>query len=99
MAIIPKTFGQGGAHLTPGASGDPDLYVILRDIATDLHTLQGTASGASSPITAPALAAFSNPPTTGEMEALRTLVNQIRAHLTTGGSANSGGALLTALPA
>lgn len=98
MAVIPRTLGQGGAHMTAGGSGDPGIYEILRDIATDLHTLNATSSGATSPITAPALAAFSSPPTPAELDALRTLVNQIRAHLTGGGSAGPGGALLTALP-
>lgn len=99
MATIPKTFGQGGAHLTPGgSSGEPDLTEILRDIATDLHTLNGSSPGGGSTIVAPALAAFSDPPTAPQMEALRTLVNQIRAHLTSGGSGGSGAALLTTLP-
>lgn len=100
MAEIPKTFGEGGAHYTPGdSSGTPDLPQIIRDIVTDLHTLANTPTGATSPITAPALGAFSDPPTAAQMEALRTLVNQIRAHLTSGGSGGSGAALLSSLPA
>ena len=93
MARIPKTFGEGGAHLIPGASGDPSLPQILRDIAADLATLNGTGGGGT-PITAPALGAFSDPPTAIQMEALRTLVNQIRARLA-GGAGGSGGTLLT----
>lgn len=100
MAKIPKTFGQGGAHLVSGGGGgEPDLGLILRDIVTDLHTLNNTTSGTSSPITAGALGAFSDPPTAVQMEALRTLVNQLRAHLIGGGSAGSGAALLSSLPA
>lgn len=92
MAKLPKTFGQGGAHLIPGASGDPDLSLILRDIITDLGTLRGGSSGVGAAITAPALPVFTDPPTAGEMAALRTLVNQIRAALVAGGG---GGALLS----
>jgi hypothetical protein len=99
MAVIPKDFGEGGSYLTPGASGEPSLPAIIRDIATDLHTLNSTGSGIVSPVTAGALAAFTDPPTAAEMAALRTLVNQIRAHLIAGGSSGGGAALLTALPA
>jgi hypothetical protein len=96
VAKIPKTFGQGGAHLTPGASGDPDLGAILRDMAVDLQTLDGGGGSGASAITAPALAAFTDPPTAAEMAALRTLVNQIRAFLVTLGGGGSG-TLLTSV--
>ena len=76
--VIPSTFGEGGAHLTPaGSSGDPNLKTILQQLATKANAVTGTAT-----ITAPALPAFTDPPTAGEMAALRTLVNQIRTALT-----------------
>lgn len=86
MAAIPKTFGEGGAHLTPGdSSGKPSLKEILVDIADDLGTLKG--GGGAAAITAPALNAFSDPPTAQQMADLRTLVNQLRAWAVgTGGS-------------
>lgn len=100
MAVIPRNFGEGGAYLVPGdGGGRPSLATILRDIVTDLHTLNETSSGITTPITAPALPAFTDPPTAAEMAALRTLVNQIRAHLMAGGAAGGGGGLLSSLPA
>lgn len=76
---IPATFGEGGAHLTPGdSSGKPDLKIILQQLATAVNSL---TPGAGFAVTAPALPAFTNPPTAAEMNALRVLVNQIRAAL------------------
>lgn len=78
MALIPRTFGEGGAHLTSGdSSGKPSLKEILHDIADDLAAVHG-GNGAPA-ITAPALGAFSDPPTAQQMADLRTLVNQLRA--------------------
>lgn len=93
MANITTEFGSGGSNLVPGASGEPSLATALRDIATDLETLNGggVAVGA---ITAPALAAFTDPPSAAEMNLLRVLVNQIRARLIGAGSGGAG-ALLT----
>lgn len=71
--VIPQTFGEGGAHLNKGA-GDPSL----RDILVQLAAAVNTGGGATS-ITAPALPAFTDPPTASEMNSLRVLVNQIRA--------------------
>lgn len=98
MAAIPKTFGQGGAHLTSGgSSGEPSLDKILRDIATDLNTINNSNSGVATPITSSALPAFSDPPTASQMEALRTLVNQMRQHLIGGSSGGAGASLLTTI--
>jgi hypothetical protein len=75
MAAITTEFGSGGSNLTPGAGGEPSLATALRDVATDLGTLKGAT------ISAPALAAFTDPPSAAEMALLRTLVNEIRAAL------------------
>lgn len=41
MAKITKSFGSGGANLTPGGSaGQPNLTDALRDIADDLAALK-----------------------------------------------------------
>lgn len=87
MAAIGLDFGAGGQNLTPGSSGEPSLATVLRDIATDLGNLKGAGV-----ITSPALPAFTDPPTAGEMAALRTLVNEIRGVLLGSGP---GGPLLT----
>lgn len=85
---IPTTFGEGGSGLTPGGNGDPTLASALRDAADDLAALKGanvtdgaapaltTMAGAG--VTGDALPAFTDPPTAGEMAALRTLVNEQR---------------------
>lgn len=74
MAAISKTFGEGGANLTPGdSSGKPSITDVLRDIADDLVGVRGAT------VTAPALAAFTDPPSAAEMAALRALVNELRA--------------------
>ena len=94
MALIPRTFGEGGAHLTPGdSSGVPSLATILRDIAVDIVMLAGGTTVA--PISAPALPAFSDPPTAAEMAALRTLVNELRGRLMGTGLPAAPGAVLT----
>jgi hypothetical protein len=83
MAEIPRNYGSGGAGLVPGGSGgNPELAVVLRDIAADLDDIQGAAPAAAaivSNIASAALPAFTSPPTAPEMAALRTLVNEIRA--------------------
>lgn len=80
--VIPKTFGEGGAHLTSGdSSGLPDLKSILEELAEAVNGLTAGAAGPPATITAPALSPFSDPPTSAQMESLRTLVNQIRAAL------------------
>jgi hypothetical protein len=83
MAAIRSNFGTGGSSLTPAGSSQPSLAVVLRDIAADLADLAGDAPVAalSANITAGALPAFTDPPTAGEMAALRTLVNEMRAVL------------------
>lgn len=97
MAKIPKTLGQGGAHMVAGdGGGKPDIRQILVDIAADLVTLNGGGGSGAVAITAPALPAFTDPPTAGEMAALRTLVNEIRAFLITPGG-GGGGTLLTSV--
>lgn len=41
MATIKASFGSGGANMTPGgASAQPSLATVLRDIADDLTTLR-----------------------------------------------------------
>lgn len=41
MAKITKSFGSGGANLTPGgAAGQPSLADALRDVADDLAVLK-----------------------------------------------------------
>jgi len=43
MAKITRRFGSGGANLTPGgASGEPALADVLRDIADDLSAFKPT---------------------------------------------------------
>jgi len=37
---IKTSYGEGGAQLTPGASGTPDLATVLRGIADDLAALR-----------------------------------------------------------
>lgn len=71
--VIKGSFGEGGSQLTPGAAGTPSLATVLRGIADDLAGIK-TAT-----IAAPALAAFTDPPSAAEMALLRTLVNEIRA--------------------
>lgn len=76
---IPRTFGEGGAHFTSNDSaGKPSLKQILQQMADQLN---GIPSSSGPAITAPALPAFSDPPTASQMADLRTLVNQIRARL------------------
>jgi hypothetical protein len=72
MAAISRTFAEGGANLVPGA-GTPSITDALRDIADDLSGVRGAT------VTAPALAAFTDPPAAAEMALLRTLVNELRA--------------------
>jgi hypothetical protein len=79
MAAISTHFGEGGANLVPGASGDPSLATALRDIATDLAGIKSAAPVGT------ALAAFTDPPSAAEMAALRALVNELRAALVTSG--------------
>lgn len=94
MAQIPKNFGEGGAYLTPGdSSGVPSLKTILNDMAIDIVAL--SAGVTVTPISAPALPAFSDPPTAAEMANLRTLVNQLRARLSGTGTPGVPGAMLT----
>jgi hypothetical protein len=88
MAGIGKDFASGGSGLTPGSSGEPSLATVLRDIATDLQSLKPGATIA--PITAPALAAFTDPPTAAEMALLRTLVNEMRTRISGNGTAGAG---------
>lgn len=79
MTAIAKNFGSGGANLACGGSaGNPSLASTLRDIAADLEDLVGAAPDGGTEVSAAALAAFTDPPTAGEMSALRTLVNQLR---------------------
>jgi hypothetical protein len=81
MAEITEDYGTGGAGLVPkNGSRKPPLATILRDIADDLEALNGGIDGTAitAEITAAALAAFTDPPTAGEMAAVRTLVNQLR---------------------
>lgn len=41
MAKITRSFGSGGANLTPGgAAGQPSLVDVLRDVADDLAALR-----------------------------------------------------------
>ena len=41
MAKVTRNFGSGGANLTPGgASGQPSLADVLRDVADDLAALK-----------------------------------------------------------
>ncbi|APF20394.1 hypothetical protein Calab_1457 [Caldithrix abyssi DSM 13497] len=40
MAEIKKTFGSGGANLTPAGHGTPSLADALRDIADDLAMIK-----------------------------------------------------------
>jgi hypothetical protein len=75
--VIKTSYGEGGAQLTPGASGEPALATVLRGIADDLTAAKGAT------ITAPALLAFTDPPSAAEMALLRTLVNEIRTALNT----------------
>lgn len=89
MTTIPTNFGDGGANLTSaGSNGTPTLAQTLRDVATDLETLRtsvnagitGLSITSADPaaVSAGALAAFTNPPTAGEMANTRTLVNELR---------------------
>jgi hypothetical protein len=73
--IIKSDFGEGGAQLTSGAAGTPSLATVLRGIADDLTNRSAVA--------APALLAFTDPPSAAEMALLRTLVNEIRSKLNT----------------
>lgn len=77
MAAIRTDFGSGNSHLNPGGSGgSPSLATVLRDIATDLAAVNGSAPASS---IGAAIAAFTDPPASGEMATLRTRVNEIRA--------------------
>jgi hypothetical protein len=100
MAAIAKNFASGGSGMVPGGSGGiPHITQILRDIATDLATLKGGVPAAS--IATPALTAFSDPPTAGEMSALRALVNEIRAVIVEARATQNtrgGATLLTTAP-
>lgn len=74
MATITVNYGSGGGHMAPyGHDSQPPLAEVLRDIADDL----GSCKGAT--IAAPALLAFTDPPSAAEMGLLRTLVNEMRA--------------------
>lgn len=75
MSAITTDFGSGGSNLTPGAGGEPSLATALREVADDLAAVHGGGNVVS----APALAAFTDPPSAAEMALLRTLVNQLRA--------------------
>lgn len=84
MALIKKNFGSGGSGMVPGGSGgDPNIHDILVDIAKDLDDIVGGAPVAtiSATITQPALPAFTDPPTAGEMAAARALINELRGVL------------------
>jgi hypothetical protein len=79
MTAIAKNFGSGGGNLACGGSaGNPSLAATLRDIAADLADLAGAAPVGGSAVSAPALNAFTDPPSAAEMALLRTLVNQLR---------------------
>jgi hypothetical protein len=84
MSVIKTDFGEGGANVT-GSQGETKLATALRDIADDLAGVQSDA------IAAPALAAFTDPPSAAEMALLVTLVNEIRTAL----NAVGGHTLLT----
>lgn len=72
---IKSDYGDGGAQLTPGASGTPSLATVLRGVADDLAGVKGAT------IAAPATLAFTDPPSAAEMALLRTLVNEMRTAL------------------
>lgn len=73
MTAIPKNMGEGGANVAPEGTGTPTLAQTLRDVADDLASVKGAT------IAAPALLAFTDPPSAAEMALLRTLVNEMRA--------------------
>lgn len=77
MAEITENFGAGGQGLVPnqGDGQTPSLAEALRDIILDLTDVQPNT------IAAPALAAFTDPPSAAEMALLRTLVNEMRTAL------------------
>jgi len=76
MATIKSDYGHGGVPMTPtGVDSQPPLALVLRDIADDI--------GSRSAIAAPALLAFTDPPSAAEMALLRTLVNEIRTKMLT----------------
>lgn len=86
MATITVNYGSGGGHVAPfGHDSQPPLATVLRDIADDLASCKGAT------IAAPALLAFTDPPSAAEMALLRTLVNEIRSALIT----TAGTSLLT----
>lgn len=69
MAEIEKSFGSGGANLSPGgASGTPTLAEALRDVADDLAALKPT----------PVVAADGSA-TYGSAE--QTLLNELKARV------------------
>lgn len=84
MAEITENFGAGGQGLVPnqGDGPTPSLATALRDIILDITDIQPDAST----ITQGALAAFTDPPTAGEMANLRTLVNQLRTAMLANGN-------------
>ena len=48
MATIKASFGSGGTNMTPGgASAQPSLATVLRDIADDLETLRAAVTDTS----------------------------------------------------
>lgn len=80
MTIITTRFGEGGAPMVPeGCDSQPSLQQTLRDIADDLAGVKPAT------IVAPALLAFTDPPSAAEMALLRTLVNEMRAAMITSG--------------
>lgn len=65
MAVIPKSLGAGGAHLSPnGSTGEPSLLEILNGVADDLASRSGITS-----------------PDATDLPTAITLVNEIKAAL------------------
>lgn len=77
MAEVTENFGAGGQGLAPnqGDGQTPSLAEVLRDIILDLTDVQPDT------IAAPALNAFTDPPSAAEMALLRTLVNELRTRM------------------
>lgn len=87
MSEIKSTYGEGAiSDKSHGGETEPPLATVLQEIADDLETLD---LGEVAAIEAADLAAFTNPPTVGEMAALRTLVNEIKTKINAAATARA----------
>jgi hypothetical protein len=94
MSTIKADYGQGAtSDESVGSANHPPLAEVLRDIATDLATVD---LASVETIAAADLAAFTDPPDALEMAALRTLVNEIKTKINAAATAKAAaGAILT----